>query len=109
MKQEKQPYIKPTRHVHDSGWRTFEVGYILEMKDNKVSKKEVLGEYSDHIFQDYMMLVGETKPFCLNMDLTLDGYIRFFIHENNKILCWDSHGMAFSSMGLVVKDLIIEK
>jgi hypothetical protein len=95
-----QPYIKPTRHVHDSGFRTFEVGYILEMTSkNTVAKKKVLGEYSDHIFQDYMMIVDKTPIFCLNMDLTMDGYIRFFAHSGE--LIWDSIGdFATSSMGL---------
>ncbi len=101
----KTPYIKPTRRVHESGFRCFEVGYILKMsKDNKVAKKQVLGEYSDHIFQDYMMLTGETKPFCLNMDLTMDGYIRLFTHDKgDRVLCWDEDSFATSSMGLILK------
>jgi len=99
----KQPYIKPTRFVHDSGFRCFEVGYILKMSNkNTVEEKQVLGTGSDHIYQDYMMLIGETKPFCLNMDLTKDGYIRFFSHKEE--LCWDSDN-GFSSMGLTVKNL----
>lgn len=98
----KIPYIKPTRHVHDSGFRTFEVGYILEMDNkNRVSKKKVIGEYSDHIYQDYMMLIGETKPFCLNIDLTMDGYIRFYSHTGD--LYWDNDDFATSSMGLKIK------
>ena len=96
----KQPYIKPTRYVHDSGFRIFEVGYILEMdNNNKVKRKQVLGRCSDHIYQDYMMLIGETKPFCLNLDLTKDGYIRFFSY--GKELVWDDE-MALSSMALKV-------
>jgi len=101
------PYIKPTRNKHESGFRCFEVGYIDEIDDkNKVTKKRVLGTGSDHIFQDYMMLIGETKPFSLNMDLTMDGYIRFFIHDDKRILVWDcdSYGHAFSSVGLKVID-----
>lgn len=101
------PYIKPTRFKHDSGFRCFEVGYIDEMSDdNRVIKKRVLGTGSDHIFQDYMMMVGEAKPFCLNIDLTMDGYIRFFIHDDKKILLWDcdGYGHAFSSVGLTVID-----
>ena len=100
----KTPYIKPNRHVHDSGYRCFEVGYILEMtEDRKVKEKQVLGEYSDHIYQDYMMLVGESKPFSINIDLTTDGYLRFFSH--GKTLAWD-YESGLSSMGLkVIKEI----
>ena len=101
-KKGKIPYIKPTRNKHDSGFRCFEVGYILKMsKDNKVLKKQVLGRYSDHIHQDYMMLLGEVKPFCLNMDLTMDGYIRFFVYDRG--LVW-AHEMGLSSMELELID-----
>lgn len=101
MTQRKTPYIKPTRHVHDSGYRTFEVGYILEMDNKcKVKRKQVLGEYSDHIYQDYMMVIDGKQPFCLNMDLTMDGYIRFFCH--GKQLKWEDDDFATSSMGLVL-------
>ena len=94
----KQCYIKPTRHVHDSGFRTFEVGYILKItSDNKVAKKKVLGERSDHIYQDFMILIKKKRPYCLNMDLTMDGYIRLFSHEGD--LEWDND-MAMSSAQL---------
>lgn len=91
------PYIKPTRHVHDSGYRTFEVGYYTIGEDKRAAKIEVIGEYSDHIFTDYMVLVGKNKPFSLNMDLTLDGYIRLWSYQGD--LVWDSEH-AYSSMGL---------
>lgn len=98
----KQPYIKPTRFKHDSGFRCFEVGYILEMSDkNKVLKKEVLGRGTDHIYQDYMMMIGNVKPFRLNIDLTMDGYIRFFVHDRE--LVWGSP-FGSSSMSLKVAD-----
>ena len=100
MKQ-KTPYIKPTRNMHDSGFRTFEVGYILEMDDkNRVTKKEILGKYSDHVYQDYMTLIDK-KPFCVNMDLTKDRCIRFFSHQGQ--LEWDLP-YALSSVGLKLSD-----
>jgi hypothetical protein len=99
------PYIKPTRYKHDSGFRTFEVGYILKMTDdNKVAEKEVLGSSSDHIYQDYGMLITNQKSFCINLDLTVDGYIRFFSHNDE--LEWESP-YSLSSMGLRVKESLI--
>jgi hypothetical protein len=80
-------YFKPTRRVHDSGWRIFEVGYCTVNK-GRIEEKLVLGECSDHIYTDYMVLVGEKKPFCINMDLMLDGYIR--IWSRDCILTWDN-------------------
>lgn len=96
----KTPYIKPTRYKHSSGYRTFEVGYCdIDSKNNAVDI-EVLGNGADHIFQDYMMLVGG-EPFCLNMDLTVNGYIRFFVFDQPEWeLDWDYHGFASSDMGL---------
>lgn len=100
MDKTKTPYIKPTRYMHDSGFRTFEVGYITKMSDkNTVLEKIVLCSCSDHIYQDYGILVGNST-FCLNMDLTRDGYIRFFVHGN--IVVWDSEKFALSSMGLKI-------
>ena len=101
MKKLKQPYIKLTRFKHESGFRCFEVGYILKMsKDNKVIKKQIIGTCSDHINQDYMMLINKFKPFCLNLDLTMDGYIRFFSH--GLVIGWEDD-IALSTATLVVK------
>lgn len=86
MEQLKQCYIKPTRHVHDSGFRTFEIGYILEMDNkNRVKRKQVLGQHSDHIYQDYMNLVQGKHIYCLNFDLTMDGYIRIWSYEGQVV------------------------
>ena len=100
MREIKQCYIKPTRYKHDSGFRCFEVGYILKMdyKNNKVVEKKVLGTGSDHIFQDYMMLIGESPRFRINMDLTCDGYIRIFSHGGQ--IVWDNEDYAPSSAEL---------
>jgi hypothetical protein len=105
MKEKKYPpvpYIKPTRYKHDSGFRCFEVGYILKMSDdNKVIKKKVLGCNSDHIHQDYIQVLIDRNPvYALNMDLTMDGYIRFFSHGHQ--LEWN-FPMGLSSMGLKAK------
>lgn len=99
----KQPYIKPTRRMHDSGYRCFEVGYIIKMDEKgRVVEKKVLGMGSDHIHQDYLSVI-DGNPFSLNMDLTKDGYIRFFSY--GKQLEWDSE-FGLSSMGLTVSDSI---
>lgn len=81
-------YIKPTRMVHDSGFRVFEVGYMVLGKDLKVEDKLILGQCSDHIYTDYMVMIGEVKPFSINMDLTRDGYIRIWSH--GVILTWNN-------------------
>lgn len=98
------PYIKPTRYKHDSGYRTFEVGYILEMNpNNTVKEKRVLGQHSDHIYTDYAQLYNGERPWSINMDLTMDGYIRFFSHQGK--LKWDMDDWATSSMGLELYEL----
>lgn len=106
MSRTRTPYIKPTRFKHDSGFRTFEVGYCEIDNKNNAINIQVLGKYSDHINQDYMMLVGRMQPFCLNMDLTTNGYIRFFMLDaKNKILCWDNDsGFSTSTMTLTIKE-----
>lgn len=71
-------YIKPTDYVHDSGYRCFEVGYCI-VENYKVIAKYMIGTTSDHIAYNYfnnheLGLFG----FDINLDLTLDGYIRIF-------------------------------
>lgn len=93
----KTVYIKPTRHVHDSGFRTFEIGYILEMDNkNRVKRKEKLGEYSDHIYQDYMNKYEGKNIFALNFDLTMDGYIRIWSHEGE--VYWEAIPMSSAEL-----------
>lgn len=79
-------YIKPTRYVHDSGFRTFEVGYIVLMEEGRVKDKIVLGTGSDHIYTDFMAQL-KGKGIQINMDLTRDGYIRIWSHSGK--LAWD--------------------
>ena len=83
-------YIKPNMYRHESGFRCFEVGYLILGRDNKVDDKLVLGKYSDHIWND--------KGFELSMDLTLDGYIR--IWNNGGIVWWGSTEFTTSSASL---------
>lgn len=92
-------YIKPTKVVHDSGFGCFEVGYCKLGKEARVSEKMVLSKCSDHIWFrncfDSSPQISWRKPigeFDFNMDLTLDGYIRIFEHNNgkNNVLQWEN-------------------
>ena len=90
---EAHPYMKPNRKKHDSGYRCFEVGY-LTIKDKKCKEKIVLSEHTDHVQScDY----EHRGLFMVNMDLLLDGYIRFF--EHGKIISW-GYWVGLSSMQL---------
>jgi hypothetical protein len=101
-KELKQCYIKPTRRVHDSGFRMFEVGYILEMDNkNRVKRKQVLTEYSDHIYQDYMNLVVGKNIYCLNFDLTMDGYIRIWSYDGQVV--WEDMPMSSAELKFIPK------
>ena len=62
------PYIKPTRRIHESGYRIFEVGYVN--RDQK--RKVIVGECSDHV------ALWDHKS--LNVDLLKNGCIRFHSH-----------------------------
>lgn len=68
-------YIKPTRRIHESGYRIFECGYIISGENKKCKEKIILGERSDHIS---LSIIRENKNIYLNLDLTKDGYIRIF-------------------------------
>ena len=78
-------YFKPTRYMHDSGFRCFEVGYLILGKKNRVKDKLVLGQCSDHL---WMMGLIKQEIIDLSMDLTKDGYIRIFSHKH--IFTWDN-------------------
>jgi hypothetical protein len=73
-------YIKPTKRIHDSGYRCFEVGYFMIGGNNKIKDKLVLGRHSD-IIQLYCWDIIEIKGQEIlepNIDLTLDGYLRIY-------------------------------
>ena len=76
-------YIKPNRHIHESGFRCFEVGYLIINKKNRVEDKFVLGKYSD-LVQLYEYNSNGISP---NIDLTLDGYFRILPYAND-IFWW---------------------
>lgn len=78
-------YIKPTRRVHDSKFRVFEVGYCTLGDKNKIADKIILGEHSDHVW-----LLPLYPAEDLSMDLTIDGYIR--IWSNHEPLVWGYGG-----------------
>lgn len=101
-----QLYMKPTRRKHDSGFRVFEVGYCTIGKGNKVVDKIVLAQYSDHVNTDYMSLIpGELPPICINMDLTVDGYIRIW-SSGKETLCWEYDSpMSSATITLMGKNL----
>jgi hypothetical protein len=96
-------YIKPTRLKHESGFRCFELGYCTIGNDNKVDKKFVLSNWSDHMHTDFMQLLG-WGVVPLNMDLTLDGHIRIWGSEKH-IVKWEGEGMVVSSVALTTKEL----
>ena len=77
-------YIKPNNKKHDSGFGCFEVGY-LTVENARMKEKLVLGEYSDHIHLYEIFQKRETM--MLNIDLLLDGYIRFHARD---ILAWEN-------------------
>ena len=88
-------YIKPTRYIHDSGFRTFEVGYCKIGGNNKVVEKMPLGSCSDHIWcENLTSAKGEVE---INLDLTRDGYIRIF--SEFKIL-WENN-IASATMRII--------
>lgn len=97
------PYIKPTRYKHDSGFRCFEVGYCDIDKNGNATDIKVLGRCSDHIWLvDHFNLKKD-----LNLDLTMNGYIRIYQIGNRKsMLKWDLENFAISTMRL--KEQFIE-
>jgi len=94
-------YFKPTRFVHESGFRCFEVGYLVIGKGNKVEDKLVLSQCSDHLWMSSFL---DPNIKDLNMDLTKDGYIRIFSHKH--IFTWDnSYNWVVSSANIeILKD-----
>jgi len=87
-------YIKKNRYKHDSGYGCFEIGYLIE-KNEKMKEKIVIGNGTDHIWF-YNSLSNNFDPSEINIDVTLDGYIRFWVHK--KFLIWDDEEFGYSSM-----------
>lgn len=95
-------YSKPTRFKHESGFRTFETGYCTIGADNRIAEKLKLGEYRDHINLDFFTTLVLNRPIPLNMDLTIDGYIRIWNYDKEGYeLKWEwDDGWALSSMSI---------
>ena len=92
-------YIKKNRYKHDSGWGCFEIGYMTTKKQ-KMKDKIVIGIYTDHIW--FANTLENFKPERINMDVTLDGYIRFFCGDN---IIWRTETYGLSSMKfMLLKD-----
>ena len=98
-------YMKPTRYIHDSGYRTFEIGYCTMDKSGKrIKDKYVLGMCSDHIWNvDFSD--NQFKGLSFSMDLTLDGYIRLF--QVAKVLWWKSMDFVVSSASICEMEKVI--
>lgn len=94
-------YIKPTMFRHDSGYRTFEVGYCTLTKDGRrTADKKVLSKHSDH-FRHTGRILENKPPIEFSMDILLDGYIRCF--STREILTWDNkYDWVVSSFSLEV-------
>ena len=93
-------YFKPTKGVHDSGYGCFEIGYCTIGDDLKVKDKFVLGKCSDHIWNWGMTVDGNIKHTPINMDLTLDGYIRVF--DQTQTLWWEGFDFVVSTASIAV-------
>jgi len=110
----KLPYIKPTKYKHDSGYRTFEVGYCnCDNKHNAVDI-EVKGTCSDHIwiygsiiecFKGLEHAKNYQIPKSISMDLTCNGYIRLYtMDEKGCELKWvDDIALSSATLVLVKK------
>lgn len=107
-------YMKPTRYLHDSGFRTFEIGHCEVDPQGNVIRKHVVGSCTDHIWLSSFRtsavptdklgyLNWNIGLFDLNMDLTKDGYIRLFSSLGK--ICWGVFGTiadrSISSMSLM--------
>lgn len=106
MTEQEYPYIKPPHRIHDSGHRMFEVGYCWE-QDGKFIKR-VIGSRSDHIWIRGYEFLGDLLLESINIDLTREGYIRFFVHNEGKSkgceLRWsDEQGLSTMILKLVAK------
>lgn len=81
-------YFKPTRCVHDSGYRCFEIGCCeMDETGHKIKDKLVLGQCTDHVW--FLNLKKEGID-TISMDMTKDGYIRVFSNHGLG-LSWDNN------------------
>ena len=101
-------YIKQTMRRHESGYRVFECGYLLAEEGEKPTKKIVISEGTDHVATDVLGLADFNKAININLDLTLNGYIRIFT-RSNKPIKWQCEDFGMSDMyiqfGQPLKDI----
>lgn len=71
---EKTLCFRPTRNLHESGFRYIEYGYHIYDQDGK-EKVEVVGRYDLVHHYDYM------KPIFYDLDLTRSGWFRILQRE----------------------------
>jgi hypothetical protein len=96
-----EPYFRPTRRVHDSGFRCFECGYIVLGNDKKAKKKVVIARGVDHISNRIFSLIEE-KAVQFDMDLLRDGNIR--IYSFGRPLYWRIPGFSDATITYVKED-----
>lgn len=84
------PFIKPNGGKHESGYGTFDVGYIILNNKQKCKKKIVLGTISDAIH-----LSSFNDKNCIHLDVSLDGYIRI-LGSSYSYLIWESENNIYS-------------
>jgi hypothetical protein len=72
---EKTPYFKPTKRLHDTGFRLIEYGYCSIDKKCNAIDIEVLDEYD--------IIIGRDR--IEHLDVTRNGYIRIL----SPILKWN--------------------
>lgn len=91
LEEEWYPYIKPTRHKHESGFYCFEVGYCTVGEGKMIQKIQIGGIPPDHISIWDMFLEPQEgfkidaepgaamkKALSFDFDCLEGGYIRVF-------------------------------
>lgn len=86
-----EPYFRPTRRVHDSGFRCFECGYLQVGDDKRAAKKVIIGVSVDHI-SNWLFNSPLGDGTAIDMDLLKDGHIRLFNHKQR--LYWSLPGWS---------------
>ena len=100
-KEEWYPYMKPTRHKHESGFYCFEVGYCRVGSDAEAKDKIVLGGIApDHIGLWEMM---DQRRVNVNIDCLKGGFIRFHCATTGLHWFGSENGTGFSVSSMLLK------
>lgn len=93
-------YFKPNGHIHDSGYRCFEIGYCtLDKNGKRVKDKMILNQWCDHIWNfDFQNNKASYTP--INLDVLLDGHIRVF--TQSAILWWGGFDWTNSTTSISI-------